>query len=335
MKLFLIQPTSILYFTFQSFFPAQGEKWVVGCVEICWLGLSRDKLEHCPVIECKRMVGSALKVDENTHPWLPETQTLLLLKSFLWVLGRESSRARGCSCPVVEPSGNINRIVALVRSSWLLGVSCHVPVQVLGIGGTKVDWEKELENMEKVLSTTSSGSTPATFGCTCGYCVFLGNAQVWHWPAVLVSIWICVKGQTPFLPAWSLLSLLGVCAGIEPCCCSVGCGSGVCTWGTWLGKQFLHRCVPFLKSGFIFLQRAPKPGCGWPSCDSIWEVKGFLAFPFAETSPPAVCLLSALAVLKPSPFPPWPSSWAWSYSSGEPCVPARWEVLFLSYLKWS
>lgn len=93
---------------------------------------------------------------------------------------------------------------------------------------------------------------------------------------------------------------------------------GVCTWGTCLGNQFQHCCLPFLKSGFIFLKRAPKPGCGWPSCDSIWGAKLFLAFPFAESSPPAVSPLSALAVLKPRPFPPWPSSGAWSCSSGEP-----------------
>lgn len=184
MKLFLIQHTSFLYFTFQSLFPAQGGKWMVGFVGFCWLVLNHDRLEHWPGIKCKMMVGSALRVDENT-------------------------------------------------------------------------------------------------------------------------------------------------------CCSVECGSGVCTRGTWLGNQFQHCRLPFLKSGFIFLKRAPKPGCGWPSCDSMWEAKGFLAFPFAESSPAAVSPLSALAVLEPSPFPPWPSSGAWSYSSGEPCVPAWWGVLFLSYLKWS
>lgn len=155
----------------------------------------------------------------------------------------------------------------------------------------------------------------------------------WECSGVTLASSACLRldlaGRTNTFPYNSLEPLVtaGVCAGIEPCCCSVGCSLGFAQ-GTWLGNQLQHCCVSFLKSGFIFLQRAPKPGCGWPSCDSIWEVKGFLAFPFAGTSPPAVSLLSALAVLKPSPFPPWPSSWAWSYGSGEPCVPAWWESPF-------
>lgn len=140
---------------------------------------------------------------------------------------------------------------------------------------------------------------------------------VWHVDAVcslgvLVSIGIWLEGQTPFLPAWSL----GVCAGIKPCCCTVACGSGgLQARGLGTNSNMLP---PFLEIEiYLSWERDAKPGCGWPSRDSIWEVKGFLAFPLAETSPAAVSLLPVLSVLNPSPFPPWPSSWAWSCSSGE------------------
>lgn len=127
MKLFLIQPTSFLHFTFQSLFKmgevsgwlcgdllAWVEPWQVGALATmieCWI-CTEGEWEH--------------------PPWLPEIQTLLLLNSFLWVLGSKSSCARDCSCPVMEPSGSINGIVVLVRPTWLVGVSCPVPVQVLG-----------------------------------------------------------------------------------------------------------------------------------------------------------------------------------------------------------
>lgn len=162
------------------------------------------------------MVEPALKMDENAHPWLPEIQTLLLLNIFL-IFGQCILLCQGLLLSVVEPSGSINGIVPLVRSSWLRGGELPSASAGLGVGGTKIDWKKQVGDMEKLLSTASSGS--ATFGCSVTWmlCVPWECSGV-----VLVSIGIWLEGQTPFLPAWSL----GVCAGIKPCCCAVGCGSG-------------------------------------------------------------------------------------------------------------
>lgn len=129
--------------------------WQVGALSLRsgvkgWLNLHWNGWEHPPVATR----------DTDTSP----------LEHVPLSFGQQILSCQGL-LSVVEPSGSIKGIVPLLRSSWLTGVSCQVPAQVWGVGGTKLDWEKELENVEKVLSTPSSGSTPAAFGCsvTCGY----------------------------------------------------------------------------------------------------------------------------------------------------------------------
>lgn len=124
----------------------------------------------------------------------------------------------------------------------------------------------------------------------------LGSGWKDKHPSSQPGVWVFVLALNPAAVLWHV-------------------AQGVCRHVAW--EPIPTCCPPFLKSRFIFLERDAKPGCGWPSRDSIWEVKGFLAFPLAETSPAAVSLLPVLSVLNPSPFPPWPSSWAWSCSSGE------------------
>ena len=54
-------------------------------------------------------------------------------------------------------------------------------VQVWGLGSSKLDWEEQLANLEKVLGTPSARSASALFDCNvaCGHlCITCGCAGV-------------------------------------------------------------------------------------------------------------------------------------------------------------
>lgn len=159
MKLFLIQPTSFLHFTFQSLFKmGEVSGWLCGDL-LAWVEPWQVGA-LATMIECKTMVGSALKVNENTHRGYQGYR-----HCSSWTVSSEFWAANPL-VPGTALAQSWSPVEALMglwswwdpAGSWGWAAQCQY--RFWGAGGTKIDWEKELENMEKVLSTPSSGSTP-------------------------------------------------------------------------------------------------------------------------------------------------------------------------------